>query len=970
MRRSGNTAPSATGLIGRERELAELIEAVTAPPSLTLVTGPAGVGKSALVREALASRQLRGASALLGHCHRMREPFPLGPVVAALCALRSGTPRSSLSPVVGALQPILPELADLLPPRPAPLGDARAERHRTFRALRELLSAFGPIVCVLEDLHWVDESTLDFLDFLACDPPDDMALVITYRSDELPAVSPLPALAAGLPANARHTTIHVSPLSVEEVGRLCCLLLQTSAVSPELAQHLHDQTAGIPFALEEVVRLHRGQLELVDGWRTIEELHPLGVPPAVRQSLRERMASLPRDACLVTRAAAVLARPASEELIGKVAGIPAWRTIKALSRALSAAVLEEQSDGLYAFLHALAAQAVYDEIPGPERRWLHRRAAEALQSGPEPLPLAQLAHHLKAAGRVRESAQYAEDAADAARALGDDRAAARLLVQALCTSGMPRESKLRIAAKLGTAAVYSATPARALKLLERLCNDEPMATEVRGELRYRIARLRYQTGDTGPWREEMRQAIEDLQQRPSLAAQAMITLASPVVGQGSVDDDLAWLDRAVQTAAGADDPAVRMSVAGQRAVILLCVGDPEAWRAVEQIPRQPASISEKLVLLGIYQSLSGTAIGPGHFARAESFLGEVERLLEELPHVAWQPWLESARVSLKWRTGRWDGLETRLRELSERGTGGPALATGNEMIYAALLLSRGQVPNAEQRFRSILERALERGWMGSHIAATAGLARILVATGEAGGAAEMAASGIAVLERKRIWIWGRELMPVAVQALLEHGDDHAAGTLTQRFSSGVAGRHAPAALAAACSCKGLVAEAAGRHASAARKFARAEEISSALPAPYEAAKARAARGRCLLAGGDSHGGEVLLSALKAFDELGATWDATQVRAHFRTHNVALPARRHGGRRPYGDQLSPREAEVAQLAGLGHKNREIAETLFISPRTVETHIAAALRKLGAGSREALADALAAGDQRSVPETKNP
>ncbi|MBW3608879.1 MAG: AAA family ATPase [Actinobacteria bacterium] len=957
-------------LIGRERELGELIEAAIAPPSLTLVTGQAGVGKSALVRAALASRRLRDRCTLVGHCHRMREPFPLGPVVEALCSLGSRPPRSALSPVVGALQPLLPELAEVLPPRPAALGDARAERHRIFRALRELLAAFGPTVCVLEDLHWADESTLEFLEFLACDPPRDVALILTYRSDELPTVSSLPSLAAGRSVNGLHASIHVAPLSVDEVGRLSCALLETTGVSRELAQHLHDQTGGLPFAVEEVVRLHRGQLELVDGWRTVAELDPLGVPPAVRQSLRERMASLPSDAWLVTRAAAVLGAPAGEEFIGKVAGISTARAIKALSRVLSVAVLEERADGLYGFLHALAAQAVYDEIPGPERRRLHRRAAEALQSGAEPLPLAQLAHHFKEAGRVRQSAQYAELAADAASSSGDDRAAARLLEQALCATGVPRESKLRIAAKLGTAAVYSATPARALELLERVRDEEPMATEVSGELGYRIARLRYQTGDTGPWRDEMEQAIGELQERPSLAAQAMVTLASPVVGQGPVEDDLAWLDRAVKTAARCDDEAVRTAVAAQRGVILLCVGDPQAWRAIDEIPRQAASVSEKFALLRAYQSLAGTAIGPGHFARAESFLAEVEHLLGQLPHVSWKPWLDSARATLDWRTGRWQGLESRLRALSERGTGGPGLATGNEMILAALLLSHGRIRDAEASFRSILERAFARGWMGSRIAAAAGLARILLARGDAGAAAEVAASGVEVLERKRIWIWGRELVPVAVQALLARGDVDAAAALADRFSAGVAGRDSPAAQAAVCFCEGLIAEVAGRQASAARRFARAERISSDLPAPYEAARAGAARGRCLLAARDSEGVEVLVSALKGLEGLGATWDAAQVRAEFRTHDVALPAQRHGGRRPYGDELSPREAEVAHLAGLGHKNREIAETLFISQRTVETHVAAALRKLRAGSREDLADALAARGHHSVAETKNP
>ncbi|HWC27060.1 MAG TPA: AAA family ATPase [Solirubrobacteraceae bacterium] len=962
--------PSRSGLIGRERELRELVEAAIARPSLTLICGQAGVGKSALVREALADRRLREACTLVGHCHRMREPFPLGPVVEALCALGSSAPRSAFSPVVGALAPVMPELASMLPPRPAPLGDARAERHRIFRALRELLAGFGPVVCVLEDLHWADESTLEFLEFLACDPPRDVVLVLTYRSDELPAVSSLPALAAALPAHVRRATIDVPPLSVEEVGRLCCALLATSGVSQELAQHLHEQTAGIPFAVEEVVRLHRGQLELVDGWRTVEELDRLGVPPAVRQSLRERMAPLPSDAWLVIRAVAVLGAPAGEELVGKVSGITSVRTIKALGRALSVAVLEERADGLYGFLHALAAQAVYDEIPGPERRWLHRRAAEALQAGPEPLPLAQLAHHFREAGRARLAAQYAEAAADAASSIGDDRAAARLLEQALCAGDLPRASKLRIAAKLGWAAVFSATPARALELLERVAGEEPMAPEARGELRYRIARLRYQTGDTGPWREQMAEAIAHLQRRPSLAAQAMVTLASPVVGQGPVEDDLAWLDRAVEAAARSGDAAVRAGVAGQRAVILLCVGDREAWRAVEQIPWQEGSISDKLALLRTYQSLAGAAIGPGHFFRAECFLREVERLLAELPHVAWQPWLASARASLDWRTGRWEGLEPRLRELSERGTGGPGLATGNEMIHAALLLSHGRIRDAEQSFRSILERAVARRWMGSHLAAATGLARILLARGEARAAAEMAASGVAVLERKRIWIWGRELLPVAVQALLASGDPHAAAALAERFSAAVADRDSPAAQAAAHLCRGFVAGAAGRHASAAQQFAGADRISRALPAPYEAARARAAHGRCLLAAGDRNGVEVLLGAVRAFDDLGATWDASRVRAEFRSRGLPPPVQRHGGRRPYGDELSPREAEVAQLAALGHKNREIARTLFISQRTVETHVAAALRKLGARSRDALADALAEQRDESVTASKNP
>ncbi len=949
---------SSTRFIGRERERTLLLEAAIGPPALILVEGAAGVGKSALVRETLAAPALCSARVLVGHAHRLREPFPLGPVVEALCGLDPRSPGPALSPVVGALRPILPELADILPPQPTPMADPRAERHRIFRALRELLAASGRTICVLEDLHWADEGTLELLAFLVSDLPEKLSLVVTYRGEDLPFASSLLALTAGLRAHASRATIRVPPLSVDEVGRLSCALLETSTVPAELAEHLHDQTSGIPFAIEEVVRLHRSQLERLDGWRTVEELDHMGVPPAVREPLRERMASLTSDAWLVTRTVAVLGTPASERVIGRIAGLPSVRTVKALSEALFRMVLEERPDGRHGFLHALAAQAVYDETPGAERRRLHRRAADALKSGPGSLPLAQLAHHYKEAGSLRQWVRYAEAAAAAALAVGDDRSAARLLEQALRAGELPRAARLRMAVKLGAAARFSADPQRAIELLGRVRDDVPMAVGVRGELRYRIAHLRYQTGDTGPWREEMVRAIEELQGQPKLAAGAMITLAWPVVGQDDVENHLSWLDRAVEAAARSDDPAIKAGVAGQRAAILVCVGDPRGWSAAARISREGRSVEEKFDLMRAYQSLSGTATALGYFDRAESFLEQAGSLVDELLHVPWRPWLQSARARLDWRTGRWDGLEHRLRALSERGTGGPALAIANEMILAALLLSHGRIRDAEQRFASILSRAEARGWTSARTAGAAGLARIRLARGDARSAVDAAGGGLEMLRRKGVWIWGQELVPVMVQSLLGCGDLGEASALAQQFSAGVEGRDAPAARAAGFFCRAAVAEAQGRHAVAARRFARAEDLSGALPAPYDAARARAARARCLLNGGHEDGPTLMLSALDAFDDLGAGWDAAQVREQLRAHDVPVPPRWRGGRRPYGKLLSPREAEVAHLAAMGHKNREIAETLFISRRTVETHVAAALRKLGARSRDGLAGRLAA------------
>lgn len=963
---------SSPTLIGRERELRLLLESALSPPALILVEGEAGVGKSRLVSEALADPAFRETRVLLGNCHRLREPFLLGPVVEALRSAGLDPPARALNPVAGALRPLLPELANVLPPEPPPIDDPRAQRHRIFRALLELIGAFSPTVCVFEDLHWADEGTLEFLAFLLSQPPAGLSLVVTYRSEDLPPSSPLAALPGCLAREALEARIELQPLSIDEVTRLVCALLETSSVSDELAKHLHDQTAGIPFALEEVVRLlrDRDQLKLVDGWQTAE-LGQLEVPPALRESMRERTASLTSDAQLMTRAAAVLSLPASQDLIAAVAGLSPARAAKALTRALRAAVLEEGVAGLYGFRHALAAQAVYGEIPGPERRLLHTRAARSLEAGKEPQPLAQLAHHFKAADRPRRWAHYAEAAAEAASAVGDDRAAARLLEEGLGTPGLSRAARVRMAVNLGRAATYSVYPETAVPLLQRVLDEQPMAVGARGELRFCIARLRYQTGDEGSWRKEMARAVDELATRPELAARAMVTLAWPLVGQGDIADDLAWLDRAVLTAAETDDPVARTAVRAQRAAILLFVGDPEGWTALEDVPREGSSVDETLQLLRGYHSLSVAALGLGHYRHAESFLAEVARLDDELDYVSWGPWRASARVSLDWRMGHWEGLEQRLRELSEGMPGAPLLAVGNEVVLSFLLLSQARVEEAERSFASILERAGARGWMSARVAAAAGLAKIRLDRGEAGAAAEAAGGGLDVLRRKGIWIWGKEVVPVAVQALLADGRRAEAGALAKRFAAGVRGRDAPAARAARSFASACVAEAEGRHEKAASLFGDADRTWAELPAPYEAAGAREAQARCLLAEGERRGADLLLGALKTFEGLGAIRDARRTRAALKAEEIPLPSESRGGRRAYGDELSPREAEIAQLAGMGRKNREIAEMLFISQRTVETHVAAALRKLEAESREDLAGALneLSDGESSVAQVKN-
>ncbi len=941
-------------LVGRERELELLLEASVSPPALILVEGEAGLGKSRLVHETVSDSAIQRRRVLVGTCHRLSEPFLMGPVVEALRGAASEPPSRPLSPVVGVLQPLLPELADFLPPEPPSVGDPRAERHRVFRALRELIGAFGPTVCVLEDLHWADEGTLEFLAFLLSQPPQELALVLTYRGEDLPASSRLLGLAARLPTEMLNVTIELSPLRVEEVRRLICAILETEEVSDELVKHLHERTAGIPFALEEVIRLlrDREQLTVTEAGQTVADLQQIDVPPAIRQSIKERMQLLTADARLVARAAAVLAVPASEDLIAGVAGLPPQRTLRGLAKALSSALLQDQGKGSYGFRHALAAQAVYDEIPTPERRRLHQRAGEALESD-QALAHTQLAHHFKEADRPKQWARYSEAAAEDAGSVGDARAAARLLEQALSAPGLSEAARVRMAIRLGSTARHSDCPERAIHLLQQVLDGNPTPVGVRGELRFRLSQLRYCVGEGGLWYEEMVRAVGELRRRPGLAARSMGQLAWPMLREGDVEDDLTWLDRAVQAAEQSGDPVTKTGIRATRAAVLLCVGDPAGWSALENLPSEGRSLDEKLELLRGYHSLSGVVRGLGYYRRAEGFLAEVARINKELDHVWWGPWRESARVSIDWCVGRWEGLEPRARRLAESGTGTATLAVGSELVLGSLLLARGDVEDAEATFQSILQESRRRGWLGARVAASAWLARIRLSQGNAQAARQVAALGLDVVRHKRIWIWGREVIPAAVQAFLGCGQPVEARELAGRFAAGIRGKDAPAALAASYFCQGTVAEAEGSYRAAADFLETAERRWTDLPCPYEVAKSREARARCLLAQDDDGGADLLVSALDGFEDLGAGWDATRTRAALRAHDLPLPSRSRGGRRGYGEELSPREAEVARLAGSGRKNREIAEALFISPRTVEAHVASAIRKLGIESRQELA-----------------
>ncbi|WP_325100021.1 LuxR family transcriptional regulator [Streptomyces sp. GMY02] len=201
-----------------------------------------------------------------------------------------------------------------------------------------------------------------------------------------------------------------------------------------------------------------------------------------------------------------------------------------------------------------------------------------------------------------------------------------------------------------------------------------------------------------------------------------------------------------------------------------------------------------------------------------------------------------------------------------------------------------------------------------------------------------------------------------MEALLGSGQSGRAHRLVADFAAGTEDCDAPAARAALTVCRALLAGTEEGPAEAVGPLADAERRWRRLGRPFDAARAAEARGRFLLELRDEAAADCVRSVIETYRQLGARWDVARRRRLLRRHDIVSTHRR--GRLGYGDQLSPREREVARLVVRGRSNRDIAESLVLSVRTVEHHVARVLRKPNVTARTDIARAGRTGDGASA------
>lgn len=903
-----------------EREWAERpADALSRPgrPALLLVEGSAGMGKSRAAQRSARAPQARDAARLVVGFR------PSGRLVV-------DEPSGA-----GA----------------APGGPPSPDATDAGRKLGAALASVRPLLLVVEDVHHADEDALGVLRGLLREPPELFAAVLTYRPEQLAARGLPLGRAVDYPARLSVTRRELRPLDGQQVRGVAEEMLGAQRCSTELVAALRQRSAGIPQVLVDLL----GMLRDAGGGRrqfTVRDVDAVGVPVRLTESVLEGVQALPAPHRPIMWAAAVLGRPADARELTAVAGLPDEDGREALLAALDAGALQETGRGRYGFAAPLAATAVCRHLPGPRLEALHFRAASALAAG-EPVPWARVARHWRGCGRTEEWLRAAERVAggDGGGTVAEDETAVALLEQALEEGAGPASRRARLALALARGATLGLRTEETVRMLRKIVAEASLPPAVRGEIRLELGMLLHnQKRRFHEGREQARLAVGELSERPALAAAAMAALANPFFPGSSLSENHHWQRRADETATAAQEGAARTGADAGRATLLMAAGDPGAWDLVERLPRNAAELAERQHVARALCNTASAAVHLGHHRRGDELLREGMELASRSD----APFL--ARVGCgtalfrDWLTGSWEGLAERCTGMvAEDGTANEARA-----VLALLALAKGEwtaahdwlPPGAPPSFEGC-EVPVATTAVGVHL-------RLLLAREETGPAASAAGAAWAWLGRKGVWVWGAEPAPWAVEALTRAGRRPEAERLVEGFADGLRGRDAPAATASLLHCRAVLAEAGGEPAQARAYFGESGAAYARLSYPYAQALMSEGAGRCaFLAGGPvDEAVEELSGCVERLSRLGASWDAARARATLRAHHPAS-GRRPRGRPAYAEGLSPREGEVAELAGSGLTNREIAVTLHLSPRTVEHHVSRAMRKLGVGLRQELA-----------------
>lgn len=937
-------------LVGRQRERQELMQALAAAQQssggILLLAGEAGVGKTSLLEAGVRHSTLQ---VLTGQCSDIATP-PYGPIVAALRAYARNHPGELLNsgPLAAYLALLMPELG-AGPPHSDPSALCEALCH-TFVTIARA----APTVLVLDDLQWADNATLELLPMLASAAAHEPLIIIgTYRNDEIGRGHALRRLRNALRRARLLREIIIEPLDQADTTVVITQILG-QAPGPALAAALYDRTEGVPLFIEELA----GALALCGRLRPGSngiELAPgtdLPIPDTLRDAVLLRLDNLPEAALRLLQLAAVIGRTFDLTFVAELAG-----SADGFEELLEHGLLVELDSGRAAFRHALTREATYSDISWVQRRALHRRVAERLETlGADPQAIAQHWLAAKEPERARATLLLVAHSACAIHAYRDATSAAQQALD-LWPDGIDEPQRLDLLDQMGNCAQLCGMLPEAARAWREAADGRRQYGDLRAyaEAERKIASVAEMQGH---WdralaaREAAAQAFA-LNGLPAEAAIERLAAAAHLRSAGRYRAALEVLAEAIEEAQLAQRPDLHARALGQEGNVYARMGrTAEGLALVQRALALALEHNQANAAAEIYQRLADALEHSGDYGSAkETYLTAFDFCQANAIPATAQLCIACLTAVLR-QTGEWDRAMTLCREVlasPHSSTHARCVASG---LLGSLYVQRGQTRQAQALLLESASLAHQIELAGMELLAAWGLALLHDLNGTDGATAERCRFILERWEQIEDVHYVISALRWAVTFFATHQADADARAAANALARVASTSGQPEALSALAHALAEIALLDGAPAQAAQQFQQSLDLMQGLTIPFCHASTQLRAGQaCAIANQHSAAVDHLTNAYRTARKLGARPLATRIAQALTDLGEPIAERLGAGaatRFRSGD-LTRRQREILQRVALGHTTADIAHALVLSPRTVEMHVANILAALDSRSR---------------------